>query len=272
MESSANIRAPRGRLERWIEALQGKGRYVFRREEACAAIAYSAVAFQAAARRLIKKGRLIMPRRGFFVLVPFEYQSAGAPPPSWFIEDLMAHARRPYYVGLLSAAALHGAAQQQPQEFQVVTDVPIRPIRVGRAVLRFFTKRHFGGSPTQSVKTETGSMRVSSPEVTALDLVRYVGQAGQLNNVATVLRDLAERLDPRRLVEAARTEVELSHVQRLGLLLDRVAEARRTDALARWVRDQRPRVVSLRPDRPSDGAAKDARWSVLVNESVEPDE
>lgn len=242
------------------------------RDEALRDLACSDLALQAAARRLVNRQRLIAPRRGFYVIVPLEYRSAGAPPPTWFISDLMAHAGHPYYVGLLTAAALHGAAQQQPQEFQVVTDVPMRSAEAGRAVIRFFTKRRLERTPAQSVKTETGSMRVSTPEATALDLVRYVGQAGQLNNVATVLRDLAEHLHADRLVEAARADIELSCAQRVGFLLDRVGEARRGDALARWVREQKPRVVLLRPDRPSHGAVRDARWGVLVNDAVEPDE
>lgn len=272
MSASAEQYAPQRGLEGWVESVQAKGRYTFVRDAALQALACSDVALQAAARRLAKRHRLIAPRRGFYVIVPLEYRSAGAPPPWWFICDLMAHAGHAYYVGLLTAASLHGAAQQQPQEFQVVTDVPMRPVKAGRGLIRFFTKRRLERTPTQSVKTETGSMRVSTPEATALDLVRYVGQAGQLNNVATVLRDLSERLDAERLVEAARADIELSYAQRLGFLLDRIGETHRADALARWVREQRPRVVALRPDRPSHGAAKDVRWSVLVNETVEPDE
>lgn len=269
---SARRRTPFGGLEGWVDTLQARGRYTFLREDAQEALGCSASALQASARRLAKKLRLSRPRRGFYVIVPLEYRSAGAPPPSWFVGDLMGHAGHPYYVGLLTAAALHGAAQQQPQEFQVVTDVPMRPAKAGRAVIRFFTKRCLERTPTQSVKTETGSMRVSTPEATALDLVRYVGQAGQLDNVATVLRDLSERLAPGRLVEAARADVELSCAQRLGFLLDRVAAGGRADELARFVRRREPRVVRLRPDRPSHGAVKDARWGVLVNETVEPDE
>ena len=37
------------------------------------------------------------------------------------------------------------------------------------------------------MKTETGAMRVSTPEATALDLLRYLEGAGHLGNVATVL-------------------------------------------------------------------------------------
>src|SRR6266496_3549594 len=99
-----------------VDAFQATGRYVLRREEA----------LKKAARRLAAKGRIAIPRRGFFVIVPIEYRSAGAPPPSWFIDELMRFHGHPYYVGLLSAAALHGAGHQQPQEFQVVTNAQLR--------------------------------------------------------------------------------------------------------------------------------------------------
>src|SRR5207244_10392072 len=65
---------------------------------------------------------LFRSRRGFYVIVPPEYRVAGSLPAAWFIRDLMDYLRRPYYVGLLTAPSLHGAAHQAPQEFQVVTD------------------------------------------------------------------------------------------------------------------------------------------------------
>ena len=64
------------------------------------------IAFKRAAVRLTRKGRLIVARRGFYVIVPLEYQSAGSPPPSWYIDTLMKEWKHPYYVGLLSAAAI----------------------------------------------------------------------------------------------------------------------------------------------------------------------
>ena len=42
--------------------------------------------------------------------------------PEWYIDSLMRHEKRSYYVGLLTAAAAHGAAHQAGMEFQVVTD------------------------------------------------------------------------------------------------------------------------------------------------------
>lgn len=183
----------------------------------------------------------------------------------------MAFHGRPYYVGLLSAAELHGAAHHRPQEFQVITDAPLRPIVVGRARLRFFVKRRIEDTSTTPAKTHTGYMQVSTPEATAFDLVRYVEATGHLDNVATVLAELVEKIESRRLVAAAKSGVELSVVQRTGYLLDLVGAARVTDRLAAWLAEQTPRPTPLRPDRPSDDATADDRWQLLVNEKVESD-
>ena len=58
-------------------------------------------------------------------------------------------------------------------------------------------------SPRHSLQTETGTMVVSTPEATALDVVRFPRAAGQWNNIATVLVELAENMDPERLIRAA---------------------------------------------------------------------
>ena len=119
------------------------------------------------------------------------------------------------------------------------------------------------------VQTETGAMRISTPEATALDLLRYVEGAGHLGNVATVLAELAEKIDAALLAQAARTERELTTAQRLGHILDQVGGGGATNALAAWLEERKPRFVPLRPDRSVRRARKDARWHVLVNERVE---
>ena len=87
----------------------------------------------------------------------------------------MAAMRQPYYVGLLSAAGLHGASHQQPQEFQVMTDRPIRHLRAGRGRIHFFVKKGIDRTAVMNMQTPTGAMRVSTPEATAVDLVRGIG-------------------------------------------------------------------------------------------------
>jgi hypothetical protein len=178
----------------------------------------------------------------------------------------------PYYVGLLTAAALHGAAHQQPQEFQIVTDTILRPAIAGRARIRFFLKWRISDTPTIEIKTQTGSMRVATPEATALDLVRYVRSSGHLGNVATVLADLAEKINPENLVKAAQGEIELSVIQRLGFLLEKFASPELVAPLYAWLITKRPRQVPLRPARKPKTSRKDSRWQILVNEDVRIDE
>src|SRR5437762_5813230 len=170
------------RLDDLVDSLQSQGRYTFTRAEALAALGASAEAFKKAIQLLARRRRLVSPRRGFYVIVPVQYRVAGAPPASWYIDDFMKAVGTPYYVGVLTAAALHGAAHQAPQEFQVVTTTRRRTVVVGRERVRFLRKRKLARTPVMSLKTSTGTMRVSTPEATALDLLRYVDAAGFLSN------------------------------------------------------------------------------------------
>jgi len=259
-------------LTLFVDSLQESGRYTFTREEAADSCVLSGIAFRHAALRLQKQNRLVAPRRGFFVIVPLEYRSAGAPPPAWYIDALMRFHGRPYYVGLLSAAALHGAAHQQAQEFQVITDRALRPTIAGRTQLRFFYKRHQAQTSTVSLKVETGAMLVSSPEATAFDLVRYPLAAGGFGNIVSVLAELAEKIDPERLLKAAETEAELAAVQRCGLLLELAGARDKVDLVANWIADRKPRTIPLRADREAQGTVKNQRWRVLLNERIEVEE
>lgn len=254
----------------WIDHLQSTGRYTFTREEARAATGNTDTAVAASLRRLRKGGRIVSPRRGFHVVVPLEYRTAGAPPAEWFIDDLMRHLRRPYYVGLLSAAALYGAAHNAPQVFQVVTDVPTRPLTVGRVRVVFIQGRA-GLSPTQTMNTTTGTIEVSTPEATALDLVRHAAVCGGLQGVATVLRELAERIDGQRLVKASHG-VERTVTQRLGWLLEHVGAGEIAAPLARSLAATPLFPTALRADLPTAGTAPDPRWGVIANTTIEDDE
>jgi predicted transcriptional regulator of viral defense system len=64
----------------FVDALQARGRYTFTLTEAIKTDERSAVAREAALRRLKRKGRIASPRRGFYVIVPVEYREAGCPP------------------------------------------------------------------------------------------------------------------------------------------------------------------------------------------------
>lgn len=260
---------PQPAMARWVEQLQSRGCYSFTRSEAEHETERSFVAVQTALRRLKEQGRVVSPRRGFYVVVPPEYRAVGSPPASWFIHDLMRHMNQPYYVGLLSAAAIHGAAHQQPMVFQVVTSKPTREMRAGRVAIRFSMSSRITRMPVTEMQTETGTMRVATPETTAFDLVRFQAGAGHLSNAASVLAELAERIDAGALAGIAPL-VRLPDVQRLGYILDLVGESEIADALAGWLQKRRPRAVPLRPGEPAD-VDVDNRWHIIPNEELDID-
>ena len=257
-----------GEVSAFIDQLQATGTYTFSHADARAALPTSEIAVDNALRRLRKRGRIVTSRRGFYVIVPTEYRTAGSPPSSWFIDDLMGSLGQPYYVGLLSAAAIHGASHQQPMTFQVVTDRPTREGVAGRAHITFHMSRQVGETPASRVQTETGTMRVSTPESTAFDLVRFSAACGGWSNVATVLLELAERLEPEALCSVAQLR-KIPEIQRLGYLLDRTGQPRLADPLLRVLGSKRYRPVALAPDAPRAGVDAVSPWRVIPNLDVE---
>ena len=255
----------------FVDDLQSSGRYTFAFREAVAACGASVVAARSAIRRLKEKGRIVSPRREFFVVVPVEYRSTGCPPAIWFVDDLMAYLSQSYYVGLLSAAAVHGAAHQQPQVFQVVTSQPTVSMEAGRVRLAFYRKRNIDQVATVRVKTDTGTMAVSSPEATAFDLLRHTRVAGGLSNVATVFAELGEVMG-RDAILAAAEVASIPEVQRAGWLLALVGHERLADQLAAFLAARRVRRSLLRPDLDAGNAPMEERWRLVLNEEVEPEQ
>jgi predicted transcriptional regulator of viral defense system len=101
-------------LPDFVDQLQSEGRYSFLKEETKEATGLDGNALKKALWRMEDRNRIRMIRRGFYVIVPLEYSRTRVIPAEWFIADLMKFMDQPYYVGLLSAAAIHGAAHQQP--------------------------------------------------------------------------------------------------------------------------------------------------------------
>ena len=248
-----------------VESLQRRGRYAFTRADIQKALPLSEGALTKGLQRLARKGRVRMLRRGFFVVIPVEYSATGMIPTDWFIAELMHFLDLPYYIGVLSAAALYGAAHQQSQEYHVVVPKLERPVRQPTVTIRFFRHAAMSATLTESVKGYTGMLPVSTPAATALDLVRFASRIGGLDAVLTVLVELAEKLTPQNVLAAAQAESELAQVQRLGWLLERAGCPQLAEPLAGWLAARPRHKVRLDPRYPARGARKDARWQVVVN-------
>jgi predicted transcriptional regulator of viral defense system len=256
-------------IPRLVDGYQARGKYWFTKDELRKFAGEKEPALTKSLWRLERKGRVARMRRGFYVIVPLEYSIGGILPPPWFIDDLMRFRGRDYYVGLLSAAAMHGSSHQAPQVYQVIIPEVDREI-VNRGVrIQFLKKSSMSVSPTVRIKTMTGSLRVSDPAVTAIDLVAYSKQVGGLDRVGVVLEELTASITPEMLVKAAETEGHLVFLQRLGWLLDLLGADHLADSLHHHLHERKPRYAPLDPGMPRRGFPNQPRWKLIVNTTVE---
>ncbi|WP_439544010.1 type IV toxin-antitoxin system AbiEi family antitoxin domain-containing protein [Hyphomicrobium sp.] len=270
----------RSALSTYMSGLLSGGRVVFTGSEATQSLAVGRGAFLDAAERLQKRKSLLNPRQDFYVVVPPQFASWGAPPPPWYIDALMRHIGEAYYVGLLKAAELHGATHQAVMEFQVITARRLAKIHAGRNLIAFYYRKDMESvaAGVEDRKTDTGIMRVSGAALTALDLLRYPQAAGGLDNVATVLTDLAEKIDGAQLATLS-AATERPVIQRLGHLLDRLGHGARAEAMHAAVAARGPfRWTELDPAAARDPdfalpvQERDERWHILVRRAPEIDE
>ena len=122
--------------------------------------------------------------------------------------------------------------------------------------------------PTSDFKTLRGYLKISTPAATAFDLVGYPNHAAGLDNVATILAELAESIDGEELVHLA----ELSPIawsQRLGYLLEIMGAQEKSAELVKYITTREPVPTPLSPSLPFEGISRLKPWNILVNTRVE---
>jgi hypothetical protein len=261
-------------LRDWALALPSLGRFTFTTAEARAASDGASDAAVAAALDRAEADRLIAsPVRGFHVVLPLEDRGTGTPSWRLFLDPLMTHLGLPYYVGILTAASIHGASGQVAQVVQVVTPRPRRPVRVGRLAIEFVVRGTAAKAPVELRTTPSGRMRVATAEVVALDLVRYPAKAAGWGNVATVLGDLAPSLRRAGMRDALAVVPATTELQRLGHLLEGAGAEPTLAVLETELATRRIGWVPLIPGESGalGTAGRDPRWRILVNARPEAD-
>ncbi len=256
------------RAKDYIADLAAAGRYHFCSGEVREALGVSADAAKLALNRLVRQHLVATPARGFYVIIPPEYRSLGCLPADQFIPELMGRLNLSYYAGLLTAAQYHGAAHHRPQEFQVFLNKARRPVRCGHVRVAFITRKRLGDVPVQSFNTPRGVVHVSTPEATAVDLVGYHHRVGGLDQVATILSELAERIDSQKLVAAAKT-APVTWAQRLGYLLELVDAGETATALKDYIARAARQAVPLLTEASWKGSSRAPEWKLIVNADVE---
>lgn len=258
------------RLIDYIQNLRKKGQYLFLKEEAGQALGLTNTAILNSIHRLSKKNKVAHLKKGLYQIITEEYANDGSLPPEWFINDLMTHLQTPYYVGLLTAASLHGSSHHAPQIFQVVCGKVIPSLTVGSIKIVFYYSTDMATIPTQKIKVPSGYMIVSTPEGTAFDLMRYLHQSGHLNHVSTVLSELSAVIDAHRIAQVG-NQLSVRYGQRLGYILDTLGFETLTRPLHKIVSKKSPPYIPLRSDVDNEIIEKNQKWHIRVNETLETD-
>lgn len=255
-------------LEDFVNDIRAKGRYAFALEEAQKGLGQSGNTLNQALIRLKKKNKISQIRRGFFAIITPEYSKQGMLPPHLFIDDLMSVLGKKYYVGLFSAAALYGAAHQQPMEYYVITEKPaLRNIKNKKLIINFFVKENWNETNTILRKTDAGYINVSSPELTALDLLTYANFG--INRVYNVIEELTEEIKSSDLTRIARDYPVISSIQRLGYLIDKeIGNEKLAAAVKRALKDKKIQTVQLLRNSRIKGIT-DPDWKININTELE---
>ncbi len=211
---------------------------------------------------------MFSPARGFHVVIPAEYRSWGVLPGELFIDGMMRALGRDYYVSLLTAAAMHGAAHQAPQVFQVMVNRHVADRDIERVRLRFYANEHLEQMSVEERQVDTGRIRLATRETTLLDLVVHPDDAGGLSNIATVAVEIGE-IDVPRLAQLAAVRSR-SVARRLGWLLDQYRADLDPGPLCEIAHAGSGYPTRLVRALPARGPI-DPRWNLQVNSDVEPD-
>lgn len=100
-------------LNDWIKVQEQRGITTFSFQQIrCVFTERSEKTLKTDINRLTLSKRIQNVYKGFYVIIPTQYQLKGVVPPTYYINELMEYLGKPYYVGLLSAAAIYGASHQ----------------------------------------------------------------------------------------------------------------------------------------------------------------
>lgn len=263
-------------VSKYLDELARKGQFCFTLKSVATALSYKEASVSVSLTRLSKQGKIKMIRKGFGIITS---HSNGVLHPSYFVDEMMSFLDSKYYVGLLTAASYWGASHQSPMVYYIVAEKVIKPIDLGKLKIEFITKNNLDKiTEVKKVSGVGGYFLVSTPELTVIDLIRFPKKSGHLNNIATILEDIVEKIDIEKLVLLCRKEsVPTATIQRLGFILDKVLGYEKESLSLKNALSKRKVVRIVLSVSKNKAGSKfsdypfDERWGIYENTTVEPD-
>lgn len=252
-----------GLISRLLDEFQGRGRLVASLDELAALSHLTPLAVRRQLEHLDDKVVRLPSRPSCFLIISPEHRQRGAPPIASWLGDYFRLRQQPYYVGLLSAAAMHGSAQQAVQITQVMTTKPTRAFDLGHVHLEFHVKQRLLDTPLAQIKGLAAPLAVSSPEATALDLMTFQQSIGGVARAAEVIAGLL----PAMTAEGWRRALPFENTatkQRTGYVLE-ILGALKYAKIIEASLPAKLRQISLQSATPSLGTGWQTTWQVEDN-------
>lgn len=247
--------------------------YAFSWDELKLEVPKSDVALRHELVRLSRKKEVITLRRGFYLILPPRYKAFGKLPLELYSEKLFKYLEKPYYIAFFSAAAFHGAAHQQVQQSYLMTKIPnLRDIKKGNIYLNISATSKWPNKNIQQRKSDAGIFNISSPALTAIDLIHYQSKMGGLNRILAVLEELADSMTTEDVQDLLQWYPHTSSIQRLGFLLEKLAEENTlTLPLKAYLKGRNYFPILLSPDKDSKPGGANNIWKIDANVALESD-
>lgn len=223
--------------------------------------------------RLVERKEIALLRNGFYLIIPPRYQNIGKIPLHLYVSKLFKFLDRDYYVGLFTAASIYGASHQRIQQDYVVTAIPtLRDIDKGKNKLRFLTTENLPEKNIIKKKSDAGLFQISSPALTALDLVHYHLKIGGLNRILANLVELLPEIDTEDLNQLLTWYSHKSTLQRFGYLMEHLGAPEFITNEVYKILKQKPFYsILLTPKKGMKAGRTGNRWKVDANIKLESD-
>ncbi len=257
----------------YIKYLLSVEEYSFSLEEVMQHVSKETTATRRELNRLIAKREIVNLRTGFYLIIPPRYSSLQKLPLPLYAHKLFASLKREYYIGLYSAAKIHGASHQQIQNDYLVIEVPkLNAITKGNYAIMFHTTANWPKNNIVYKKSDAGLYAISSPTLTFIDLIHFHTKIGGLNRVLTVMEELVEELSEGDLIALLGWYKNKSTLQRTGFILDELLGANGfSDLILNELQKESYYPVLLSPTKNEKPGSAPNRWKIDVNLRLESD-
>ncbi|WP_192351100.1 type IV toxin-antitoxin system AbiEi family antitoxin [Algoriphagus sp. Y33] len=222
--------------------------------------------------RQVEKKEIVSLRKGFHLIIPPRYSKQGHLPIQLYIDKLFKSLNRNYYLAFYSAAKFHGASHQQSQREYVITERPkLNDIKKVKLDIKFMTSSKW---PTKNIverKSDAGIFKISSPALTAVDLIHHQTKLGGLNRMLSILEELSEEITDNDLKDLLSWYPHRSTLQRFGFIMEELQLGIELDPLFDYLISGNFFPVLLSPKGKQKPGSVDNRWKVDVNIKLESD-